>query len=129
MRSPGRTTTTSPTAICFNRAAPPLAVSVTNKRLPGHQFRERANGAPGLVHRVGLENIAERVDEDQDGRFTPQAEHHGAAGTDQHEEVDGRRQVDKGDQRLPRRIIDAGEDREHVRARWRQGAVRPSFPI
>ena len=85
-----------------------------DKRLPGHQFRERAKRPTGLVHRVGLENVAERVDEDQDGRFTPQTEQHGAAGTYQHEEMDRRREVDKGDQRLPRRIVDAGEDREHV---------------
>ena len=91
-----------------------LAAVHAHERLLGHERDERADGPARLVHRVGLEHVAERVDEDEDGRLLPHPQDHGAHGADEHEQVDGRRQVEQGEDRLARRVVDADEDREHV---------------
>ncbi|KAF5029993.1 hypothetical protein DSECCO2_642790 [anaerobic digester metagenome] len=91
-----------------------LAAVAPDQRFLRHERHERPDRTPGFIHGVGLEDVAERVDDDQDRGLPPESERHRADRADQHEQVDRRRQVLERDQRLSCRVVDADEHGEQV---------------
>ena len=100
IRSFGLTTTMSPSSQLLDRHLG-LGAVATHHRGGGGELGERLDGPAGATHRVALEGVTDAEQRQQQRTLLPLAEQRGAAGGDQHQEVDLEPPVADALDRLP----------------------------